>query len=451
MVVVAKETKKQKITSVIYAILLPLTLFSVVVGTPVYMVFLGMTVYLLTLNKYELSVILMIAFPHIFGMIKEMVGINIPASAVLFSIVAIVLNIELRQLFNRKVKYILLYSSILFIVILFLFFLNSPSSKGSSKIIETLQTIICVFTAFSIIISYENISFKKIGIGFLFVACLYMWVAYNLFLYPHPSDFLDFTSFRDYSTQLKHMEAPNVSYHHLGYCGFYYISFLLADEKKKITIFDYIPLVISIWITLYAGGRQIMVGVAIIFFIWILLKGGKKVYSKLFLIAVLSGVSLIVINNLEIFSAFSDKSTSTDEKLNRNWDYAFQQIFEHPILGVGYGNYENPSTGEVYPHNIILEILCEMGIFGFLFISFVVVVAFFNERIKKRSFDKMRGVMIFFPYLLHGFISGSLGTNIQLFVIFFAIIVSAGLQVQNATSEYKPINKIAAKVKAAAI
>lgn len=422
------EAKKCNWRDILYAILLPGVFISLIVNNPIYLVFVGVVLYFLTLNKYEFSVVLMIAFPHVVGIVKEFVGISLPASLGLFAVVVVFLNFEILKLFNKKVKFVLIYSIILLSVFFLLYLFNAPSSNGLSKLSETTLTVICTFTAFSLIISNDKISYKKIGVGFLIVASLYLWIAYNIYIYPRPDGLLDFNSFRDYSNQLRNMDFPNISYHHLGYCGLYFISFLLAEGKNKLSLCDFVLVVLAVWITFYAGGRQIMVGTVLIFLIWILLRGGKNKFSTVLLIGILLLLSWIAINNLEIFSNITDQSSSTDEKLNRNWDYAIILFGQHPIVGIGYGNYYNPIANESYPHNIILEILCELGIFGFLAISLVILVSFLDGKslMCKKEFNSVRGIMIFFPFLLRGFISGSLGSNVQVFLIFFALIASAG-------------------------
>lgn len=429
------EAQKSNWRDILYAVLLPGVFISLIVNNPIYLVFIGVLMYFLTLNKYELSVVLMIAFPHVVGIVKDFFGINLPASLVLFAVVVLLLNIEMSKLFNKKVRYILFYSIILLSVFFLLYLLNTPSSKGLSKLSETTLTIICTFTAFSLIISNDKIRYKRIGVGFLVVASLYLWIAYNIYIYPRPDGLLDFNSFRDYSNQLRNMDFPNISYHHLGYCGLYFISFLLAEGKDKFSIFDFVLVVLAIWITLYAGGRQIMVGTVLIFLIWILLRGGKRKFTTLILIGILLLLSWFAINNLEIFSNITDQSSSTDEKLNRNWDFAIALFGQHPIAGVGYGNYYNPIGNESYPHNIILEILCELGLLGFMAIAVVLLVAYFDGKslMRKVEFNRLRGIMIFFPFLLRGFISGSLGSNVQVFVIFFALIASAGFSSESPT------------------
>lgn len=71
-----------------------------------------------------------------------------------------------------------------------------------------------------------------------------------------------------------------------------------------------------------------------------------------------------------IFDGESDFATRTNR--NINWDAAFERIKEKPFLGHGLGGYyvdgySSPGQG-TYPHNMILEFLCETGILGTIII-----------------------------------------------------------------------------------
>jgi O-antigen ligase len=52
------------------------------------------------------------------------------------------------------------------------------------------------------------------------------------------------------------------------------------------------------------------------------------------------------------------------------WRAALDLWEAHPLLGVGFGNFSlKSSMNHEYPHNIFLEILCELGLVGFFLVS----------------------------------------------------------------------------------
>jgi O-antigen ligase len=65
---------------------------------------------------------------------------------------------------------------------------------------------------------------------------------------------------------------------------------------------------------------------------------------------------------------------ATRANRNENWEAAIRRINETTIWGCGLGGYyieglSSPGDG-TYPHNILLELLCESGIFGTVIILF---------------------------------------------------------------------------------
>jgi len=83
------------------------------------------------------------------------------------------------------------------------------------------------------------------------------------------------------------------------------------------------------------------------------------------------------INNL--FSRFSNLSEGVSVlKRYELWGAAIEAFKEHPILGNGWSSFPNSIGGRVgyfgYTHNVYLELLCEVGIVGFVvFLTFFII------------------------------------------------------------------------------
>jgi O-antigen ligase len=57
------------------------------------------------------------------------------------------------------------------------------------------------------------------------------------------------------------------------------------------------------------------------------------------------------------------------------WGEAWQLFTEHPLFGRGVGGFALRDPIYVYPHNILLEALAELGIFGFATVASFLVLA----------------------------------------------------------------------------
>lgn len=111
---------------------------------------------------------------------------------------------------------------------------------------------------------------------------------------------------------------------------------------------------------------------------------------------------------------------------------AWDAFLDHPIFGIGLGEYSSYTGVEHYVHNTYLQVLCEQGIVG---ISFFVMAIFFSikntinlaRRIKdKRSQWSLRvslGIQIF--YILYCITGNELsGAGLIMYFLSIAILVS---------------------------
>lgn len=72
---------------------------------------------------------------------------------------------------------------------------------------------------------------------------------------------------------------------------------------------------------------------------------------------------------------FSNEDTSSVDERVRGQDLALQMWAEKPIFGWGIGEFTVADSYLKYPHNLVLEILCENGIVGALLFLSVCAVA----------------------------------------------------------------------------
>ena len=413
---------------IIYGISFPLLFIALILfDLPAYVVAASVLFFMLTLKRHEAAAVLMLAFPHILGTVGSFVGFGIPATVILFLITLAILNTDVLQMFNRSVGTTLIYTILVLFVIAFCYLASSPSSSGASKLSSTVQMALGAGVGFSILLTYKDIDFSKVAASFLLVALLYLWIAYDLLFFPKPESIIDFSSFRDYSMMLKHTDLESLSYHRFGYCGLFFMVYYFAEGKSIKSLFSIILVVLSTWICLYSGARQTIIGLALLFMLMWMLNNNRVSFKTLLWGGVAVLVFALILSNLTVFQDFTDSGASAEQRLNRSYDYPIEMFSANPITGVGYGNYEDP-TGEVYAHNIFLEVLSEMGLLGLLGLSSVVII-FFMTTSSKRShyqFDKFRGLLVILPYVIRSLISGGLHTNIQVFVVIFAAMASMG-------------------------
>ena len=103
--------------------------------------------------------------------------------------------------------------------------------------------------------------------------------------------------------------------------------------------------------------------------------------------------------------------------------YKAWEIFkEHPIVGVGVGGF-HVHTGEVWPHNFFLELLCETGLIGSLFFLVMIILNMVHKRVG--LFHVTNANLFYFliisALLVRIMVSSDFSESIELFSAIFAI------------------------------
>ena len=162
-------------------------------------------------------------------------------------------------------------------------------------------------------------------------------------------------------------------------------------------------------------------------YIYLNLKSGnlnKKIKSLAIIFIFMIG-SFISFNYIE--SNISESTESNDER-RILIQIVFEEIKDHPIIGVGpinFNNYAQNILGyrlrneQLTPHNLYLEILCENGIIGL--ILFLNIIKIILKTIKSKQTDmsvKFAAIYVLAYYMFATFT----GTNRIVFTILFSVI-----------------------------
>jgi len=124
---------------------------------------------------------------------------------------------------------------------------------------------------------------------------------------------------------------------------------------------------------------------------------------------------------------------------------SFKAFYENPILGLGVGGFSTYCIGvdqRLYPHNMILEIGSELGIFGltsYFFLLAFCLTYFLTLRKKYTKKGKYYFLLItilaaFIFMFLNTMISGDVNDN-RLFFVWFGIIYSIGRIIRKEESQ----------------
>lgn len=267
----------------------------------------------------------------------------------------------------------------------------------------------------------------------LLVAAICMMIMVVTYYHLNPGSILDYNWFRMQaeadSAASNYTEHYVVSYQHIGMLIVYGAAIYLSQTKLKLapTLFYFIC---AFHFTMMTGCRQAILAILVVVVLRIVVfrndnVGNKKVMSKFAWIAFGSilayvGISFFIENTS---SEFVTRTLESGD-LGREMLYAkaFAIFLAQPIFGSGIGGF-HAITGDNWPHNMILEMLCEVGIVGTLSVLIIVLVSMFRKRIGLLHITKsdMFYFLILIALFVRVMVSSDLPESIELFSAVFAI------------------------------
>jgi len=221
--------------------------------------------------------------------------------------------------------------------------------------------------------------------------------------------------------------------------NFYLKPHLSKDWILKASIFLNLALMVGfVFVGLHLGGRGPVLSMMLALFIFLGLayaNGAIDIAHRKYIgfilasfICIISALKLTIgLNSIPFFqrmaSAFSPHKF--DESLALRLSYyksALKCFLGHPLKGIGLGGwpaYYGLSDVEWHPHNIILEIASETGIFGILSMSLFFSYVFW-QFIRQYSFKNSLSTSTLLLLVFAGFNalkSGDINDNILLFTV----------------------------------
>jgi len=249
----------------------------------------------------------------------------------------------------------------------------------------------------------------------------------------HPSGLFNYDWFREQS--VSYLSANNwesdaiVNYQHIGMLVFFSVSIFLSQKELKLMPAVFYT-ICSMQLVLVSGARQAILGVLLVVILRFTLFRQGNVYTSnklvkslktIIWLVIAAVVLLFVLQNIHV-GVVQDTIQEGDQGRLIRYMEALSIFSEHPILGSGFGGYES-ITGEGWPHNFLLELLCETGLVGtFMFLMIMIVPLIKN---KKNYYHLTSSGMFFFLVLLGLFVrvlvSADFRESIELYSAIFAI------------------------------
>ena len=292
------------------------------------------------------------------------------------------------------------------------------TSGGNYAFIKCKDTIvngILVFFSFALIFSNsEKCDCRRIGLYLILYSFLMLLLSPLLNKGSGPADLFDFGYLRRNNMSVVEDELFTIDYQHVGTfatlgCAMIMLQTLWAKVNNKLII---IGIILSTLSSLYSGARQSMIISVTLILLWSIFQERNKKSTILYACI---GVSVVIMLVEFLFAEGgmlnSVKEDGYLEASNRDLVLlkGVTDFLDNPFFGVGYGRFFFGKYG-LYPHNLIVELLCELGLIGVLII-FSLSLKPIIQIIK--NYKPCAYLLV--VYILRSMTSGGMDSNIMLF------------------------------------
>jgi O-antigen ligase len=193
--------------------------------------------------------------------------------------------------------------------------------------------------------------------------------------------------------------------------------FLLETTKKRLNKTILLIFVLMMLFVIYltaSRGPALSLLISLFFYFFVIQKGWSNFFKKLLYV-------FLIFSSLKLFIAlapktiwermhnlFSGSDLTFFLRLNA-YKTAYKLFLQNPLIGIGTGGYTDYDKLLRYPHNIILEVACEHGIFILsIFLIFIVYNLYLGIRLLKQKelpSDVRRMLKIFLVLFLFALIN----------------------------------------------
>ena len=412
---------------VVYYLIIPLLIVGISLGyTSFLMAFVLFIPLLFTTNRHTLAIFFVMYGGPLGGIIREMYPF-LPTYGLLIVFLGFVLMWDLViELFRNHPK--ALGGIALTLLVFGVFYYLGPKDEDATSKYITMCThgILMVF-AFHAFDASKKVDAEALT-QLLLMASICMFTYSMVAEHMRPGALLDYNWFREQSS-IGEDRNSLITYQQVGMLVLFSLAIFISQINiKRGPLLFYI--IFALQLILMSGCRQAILGAAIVialrFFVFRTNNKINKHKSKR-LLGIVLGLAVFV---LVLYLFVSNTQIDVVSNTISEGDFAREAIFEQAVLlfmqnpqtGVGIGGFQY-ITGEVYPHNFFLELLCETGLVGTISALLLLIVPLI---VKKQGLLHITASNQFFFLILVGtfvrvMVSSDLTESIELFSAVFAI------------------------------
>jgi len=386
---------------------------------------------------------------------KESIAIPFDLSLLLFVVVVGVCLFRLMR--NPTLPLVSLFPTVVFLMLsslVMVSYIYAPASQYSAD--KVIKFFLFTFTSFFVPLFFfkKGISVKKF-INSTFIITLILTV-YTLVMIVSNDSTQNFIAFNE-GNYLGLGRA-------IGLCAVILLCKYLFSEKKIVSLLSFILLPVVLYSLLSVGARMPLLGIFLVLLCMIPMTTIRikklnitisKSFKKMLFILIVavtvifyfvnSGYTSKTIDRISILFTQQGGGDSASGRVDR-YISSIQLFGENPLFGGGIGSFSLFFDGKDmrdYSHNIFLEMLSELGIFGLVLISILLIGGFVigRKRIKQIKEDTQYEYTLLFLYVFYfvnANVTGDINDNRFLFALLGCLFMNRDAS-QNLINSFKKL------------
>lgn len=413
----------------LFYIVLPFLLIGMYYGIATFEICLSfLLLRMITTDRHSVGFFLLVFGGTLGGWIRTFYP-SIPIYGVLLNILGLWLMRDLYLSFMDEMKGNALSLLCVIMVFLFSYIFAQHTEYANTKIVKIVLNGVLLFYGYYVFNKSDKINIEHLS-QLLIIYTIICVVATLSFYSIQRGSIFDYDWFRSACEKWAYLEGHDLGggmisgYQIIGMNAAWAIALYFSQKRLSINVCVYYLLICGQLIMTSSSRQALLAAIFIVVLRFVYFNEAKTNFKKLLIIS--SAVLVLFGIYTFLLSYGSESVTKTFQSGDKGREFLYLStinlIKENPWFGVGLGGFPLYIDAP-YPHNILLEILCECGIISFILIGIIVINHFVKNyiSIKHTSYNGSFVFLFLSALLVRVFVSGDLTVSIEIFSAFFAI------------------------------
>lgn len=415
----------------LYKYLIPLLVVGISFGYTSFPICLALLVLRLVVTDKHTAGFFLIMYGGLTGGVIRSIYPFMPIYGLILNVLGVILAFDvIKDLFGRGSKS-LIYFIITCIVFTIFYYLGPQDDFAANKLSEIVEHGFFAVLGFYVFCRCGDMKNESV-LQIIFMSTLLM-ITFVIQNYNFSRGGLfDYEWFRhqeyDYFRMNNFEQSTLVSYQHIAMNMLFGLAIYLSQKKAGFW-WSLLYIVFAAQLILMSGCRQGILGLILVLLLRLTYfrETENKNFVQKHITAIMIAAVLLIASYQFLSSLNVDFITNTLESGDAGRTVlllqGLQLFTDNMVAGVGLGGY-HAITGDVYPHNILVETLCECGLTG-LFVFIALIASCFKQArlsILYATTNDSYLFLVLLAMLVRTSVSGDFTTSVEMFSAIYATL-----------------------------